>query len=283
MTNTSATALRKNLFSMLSNAIKYNETINVNTKDGNAVILSEEEYKGLIATLELSSNRALREKILAGKDAPIEECVSMKKFILVLSLCLMILLLAGCAEKEQIHRHNFNEEVSVVYPTCIKEGLKVVKCEGCEETKEIKLETSGHVFGEYTITKMPAIDEYGMKEAICENCGYVDKQTMMKLGYSWYTPIDIDTEVFYKEICNGKFDQYDGLWVRLKGTVKEISNYSDMKGYYIYGTKGRGIVGWVYSWQSNQLLAKVGDEVIINGKVQNEGDDHVELVECRFE
>ena len=77
MTNTSATALRKNLFSMLSNAIKYNETINVNTKDGNAVILSEEEYKGLIATLELSSNRALREKILAGKDAPIEECVSM--------------------------------------------------------------------------------------------------------------------------------------------------------------------------------------------------------------
>ena len=77
MTNTSATALRKNLFGMLSNAIKYNETINVNTKDGNAVILSEEEYNGLIATLELSSNRILRDKILAGKDEPIEECVSM--------------------------------------------------------------------------------------------------------------------------------------------------------------------------------------------------------------
>lgn len=77
MTNTSATALRKNLFGMLSNAIKYNETINVNTKDGNAVILSEEEYNGLIATLELSSNRTLRDKILAGKDESIEECVSM--------------------------------------------------------------------------------------------------------------------------------------------------------------------------------------------------------------
>ena len=77
MTNTSATALRKNLFGILSNAIKYNEIINVNTKDGNAVILSEEEYNGLIATLELSANRALREKILAGKEEPIEECVSM--------------------------------------------------------------------------------------------------------------------------------------------------------------------------------------------------------------
>ena len=32
MTNTNATALRKDLFSMLTNAIKYNETINVNTR-----------------------------------------------------------------------------------------------------------------------------------------------------------------------------------------------------------------------------------------------------------
>ena len=60
MTNTNVTALRKDLFSMLSNTIKYNETINVNTKDGNAVILSEEEYNGMKATLELSSNKKLR-------------------------------------------------------------------------------------------------------------------------------------------------------------------------------------------------------------------------------
>ena len=76
MTHTNATALRQNLFGMLSNTIKYNERINVNTKEGNAVILSEEEYNGLIATLELSSNRELRSKILEGKEEPFEECVS---------------------------------------------------------------------------------------------------------------------------------------------------------------------------------------------------------------
>ena len=76
MTNTNATALRKNLFSMLNNAIKYNETINVNTKDGNAIILSEEEYNGMLASLELSSNKQLREKILAGKKESLDECVS---------------------------------------------------------------------------------------------------------------------------------------------------------------------------------------------------------------
>ncbi len=77
MTNTSATALRKNLFSMLSNTIKYNETINVNTKDGNAVIISEEEYNGLLATLELCSENALKEKILLGKKEAVADCVSM--------------------------------------------------------------------------------------------------------------------------------------------------------------------------------------------------------------
>lgn len=76
MTNTNATALRKDLFNMLSNAIKYNETINVNTKDGNAIILSEEEYNGMIATLELCSNPVLRDKILAGKKENLDDCVS---------------------------------------------------------------------------------------------------------------------------------------------------------------------------------------------------------------
>ena len=76
MTNTNATALRKDLFGILSNAIKYNETINVNTKDGNAVIISEEEYKGMIATIELSSNSELREKIISGKNESLDDCVN---------------------------------------------------------------------------------------------------------------------------------------------------------------------------------------------------------------
>ena len=76
MTNTNATALRKDLFGMLSNAIKYNEAINVNTKEGNAVIISEEEYNGMMATLELSGDKKMRDKILAGKETSLDECVS---------------------------------------------------------------------------------------------------------------------------------------------------------------------------------------------------------------
>ena len=51
MTNTNITNLRKNLFEYIDQAITYNDVINVNTKKGNAVIMSEEEYNGLMETL----------------------------------------------------------------------------------------------------------------------------------------------------------------------------------------------------------------------------------------
>ena len=75
MTNTSATALRKDLFNILSNTIKYNETINVSTKEGNAIILSEEEYNGIMATLEICSDTKLKNKIIAGAKESLDDCV----------------------------------------------------------------------------------------------------------------------------------------------------------------------------------------------------------------
>jgi len=53
MTNVNATNFRKDVFSYLDTAVTYNEVINVSTKKGNAILISEEDYNGLIATLEL--------------------------------------------------------------------------------------------------------------------------------------------------------------------------------------------------------------------------------------
>jgi len=76
MTNINVTSLRKNLFNVLDNTIKFNEAVNVSTKEGNAIIISEEEYNGLLATLELCSNVELKDKIIKGAKTPIEECVN---------------------------------------------------------------------------------------------------------------------------------------------------------------------------------------------------------------
>ena len=75
MLNTNITQFRKNVFAMLENTIKYNEPINISTKSGNAILLSEEEYNGIMATLELSSNAELKKALIDGMNTPLSECI----------------------------------------------------------------------------------------------------------------------------------------------------------------------------------------------------------------
>ena len=76
MTTTTITNFRKNIYSMIETAIRYNEIINITTKDGNAVILSEEEYLGLLETLRLSSLPGMKEKLIDGLNTPVSETLS---------------------------------------------------------------------------------------------------------------------------------------------------------------------------------------------------------------
>lgn len=76
MTNTNATNFRQNIFSMLEQTIKFNEPVNISTKEGNAVLISENDYNNLLATLEIYNNPQLHEKILTGMNTREDECVS---------------------------------------------------------------------------------------------------------------------------------------------------------------------------------------------------------------
>lgn len=76
MLNTNITNFRKNIFSILEQTIRFNEPVNISTKDGNAVILSEEDYNGLMETLYLSSVPDMKEKIIEGLHTPLDECLS---------------------------------------------------------------------------------------------------------------------------------------------------------------------------------------------------------------
>ena len=75
MTNTNITNFRKNVFEYVNQAVEYNDVINVSTKNGNAVIMSEEEYNGLIETLHLSSDPRVKKEIVEGLHKPLEDCV----------------------------------------------------------------------------------------------------------------------------------------------------------------------------------------------------------------
>ncbi len=76
MININVTNFRKELYNLLNNTIKYNEPVNVSTKAGNAVILSEEEYNNMLETIYLCSVPNMEQKLIDGMNTPVTDCVS---------------------------------------------------------------------------------------------------------------------------------------------------------------------------------------------------------------
>ena len=74
MINTNATNFRKQLFELIEQTIKYNEPVNINTKNGNAVLISESEYNSIMETLYLTSIPGMKEKLENGVNTPLKEC-----------------------------------------------------------------------------------------------------------------------------------------------------------------------------------------------------------------
>jgi PHD/YefM family antitoxin component YafN of YafNO toxin-antitoxin module len=75
MTNINISALRKNIFSIFEQAIRWGDPVNVTTKDGNAVIISEDDYYGLMETLAIKAVPGLGNAIKEGMQTPIDDCV----------------------------------------------------------------------------------------------------------------------------------------------------------------------------------------------------------------
>ena len=77
MSTTNVTELRKNLFNIIDNVIEYNDSVTVNTRKGNAVILSEEDYNGMVETIYLLSQKGLLNRI---KEGEVEDPAKMAKY-----------------------------------------------------------------------------------------------------------------------------------------------------------------------------------------------------------
>ncbi len=76
MRNVNVTNFRKDIYKLLENAIKYNEPINISTKNGNAVVLSEDDYNSLMETLYIESIPNLKEELLERANSQEEDFVS---------------------------------------------------------------------------------------------------------------------------------------------------------------------------------------------------------------
>ncbi|MDR1917747.1 MAG: type II toxin-antitoxin system Phd/YefM family antitoxin [Christensenellaceae bacterium] len=77
MTTVNVTNFRNNLFSYLEQALKFGETLNVATRNGNIIVLTEDDYRGMVETLAIQSNPKLHKDILESMHAPKSEFVEL--------------------------------------------------------------------------------------------------------------------------------------------------------------------------------------------------------------
>ena len=64
------------ILNTLEQVAKYNQVATINTKDGDVVLISADDYKNLMETMYLSSMPNVREDLLKAKTAPDEDFVS---------------------------------------------------------------------------------------------------------------------------------------------------------------------------------------------------------------
>ena len=73
MTIMSATEARKQLYRLLDDVSQSHEPVQITGKRGNAVLVSEDDWRAVQETLYLVSIPGMRESILEGMAAPIDE------------------------------------------------------------------------------------------------------------------------------------------------------------------------------------------------------------------
>jgi len=75
VTTMSATEARKQLYQLLDDVSRSHEPVQITGKRGNAVLVSEEDWRAVQETLYLVSIPGMRESILEGMTTPADELV----------------------------------------------------------------------------------------------------------------------------------------------------------------------------------------------------------------
>ena len=73
MYNLNISNARAELYKIASSCIKYNDVVSISTKEGNVIMLSEDEYNSLIESLYLAGIKGVYEDIEEAVNTPTSE------------------------------------------------------------------------------------------------------------------------------------------------------------------------------------------------------------------
>ena len=68
MYHTNVTNARANLYNLVNMAIDNSEIVNINTRNGNALLISEDDYNSLLETIYIMQDKKTMEAIKEAKE-----------------------------------------------------------------------------------------------------------------------------------------------------------------------------------------------------------------------
>ena len=74
MPTITATEARKNLYKLIDEVSESHEPIQITGKRGNAVLISEDDWRAVQETLYLHSIPGMKESIIEGLNTPVDKC-----------------------------------------------------------------------------------------------------------------------------------------------------------------------------------------------------------------
>ncbi|HHX12991.1 MAG TPA: type II toxin-antitoxin system Phd/YefM family antitoxin [Clostridiales bacterium] len=74
MKTVNATQARQDIYNLIDETILNSTPIQITGKRGNAILISESDWKAIQETLYLTSIKGMEESIVEGLNTPIEEC-----------------------------------------------------------------------------------------------------------------------------------------------------------------------------------------------------------------
>ena len=75
MVNLNISNARQDLYKIASSCIKYNDVVSISTKEGNVIMLSEDDYNSLIESLYLAGIKNVYEDIQEVVNTPTDELI----------------------------------------------------------------------------------------------------------------------------------------------------------------------------------------------------------------
>ena len=73
MVNINISNARDELYKLAASCIKYNDIVNISTKEGNVILISEDDYNSLIESLYLAGIKGVYEDIEEAVNTPTSE------------------------------------------------------------------------------------------------------------------------------------------------------------------------------------------------------------------